>query len=126
MGLDISHNAFHGAYSSFMRFRLAIVEAVGGTYERPSYLLPDGYEKENAPGLHEFLSHSDSDGEISPESCKVIADELEAILPKIEEMDLNEYEWGHITRDGGILAVTKRFIEGCRKAHEANEPLNFH
>ncbi|WP_244185725.1 hypothetical protein [Bacillus sonorensis] len=37
-------------------------------------------------GLTEFFGHSDCDGEISPEMCKIVADELEAILPYVEEL----------------------------------------
>ncbi len=32
MGLDCSHNAFHGAYSSFNRFRQFVSKSIGGSY----------------------------------------------------------------------------------------------
>jgi hypothetical protein len=70
------------------------------------------------------MSHSDCDGNISPEMCLKIADELEALLPAIEKVQ--GFEGGHITRDGGLLAVTKRFISGCRDAAKNNETLEFH
>lgn len=32
MGLDISHDAFHGAYSAFNSLRQEVAHAVGGSY----------------------------------------------------------------------------------------------
>lgn len=46
----------------------------------------DGYSTKTHKGLTEFFGHSDCDGEISPEMCKIVADELEAILPYVEEL----------------------------------------
>lgn len=147
MGLDCSKDAFHGAYSAFNSFREAVAHAVGGSYpphfkrdekgallrgenDRPirdetldenSFYTDDGYSPANNPGLWEFLSHSDCDGEISPEMCKKVADELELLLDKMPEEC-----FGHIARDGGYRAVLQRFIDGCRASYEANEPLDFH
>jgi hypothetical protein len=61
-----------------------------------------------------------ADGEISPEMCAVVANDLEPLLDKMT--------WeahGHIARDGGFRAVLQRFIDGCRAAHAADEPLLF-
>jgi hypothetical protein len=131
MGLDTTHDAFHGAYSAFNRFRQAVAAAMGGSY--PPHAQdgrnPDlwywgtGYSAESHPGLYEFLAHSDCDGEISPEMCRRVADEMEILLPAIEEHGLG---CGHIERDGGYGAVARRFIAGCRRAAEAGEPLGFH
>lgn len=135
MGLNCSHDAFRGAYSSFSRLREFIAKSIGGSYppHKDDSLNPgmwywgEGYSLESHPGLYEFLTHSDCDGEISPEMCVHVADELEAVLPMVEEMEAKEGPGaGHIFRDGGYTAVTKRFIQGCRQAAEANEPLIFH
>ena len=84
------------------------------------------YYVENKLGLIEFLGHSDCDGEISSNMCKLVADELEEILPQIEYVAEEKIEEsGHIFRDGGYVAVTKRFIDGCRLAHKNNEDLKF-
>ena len=152
MGLDVSHDAFHGAYSAFNRFRQFICAVMGegnsfpphfvfteeGDLERDDdgrvkyvegfsedyfYIVLEDYPRESNPGLYAFLEHSDWDGDISPEMCIKVADELEALLPAAEQL-----KWradGHIGRDGGYVAVMKRFIAGCRKAAEANEPLRF-
>lgn len=135
MGLDTTHDAFHGAYSAFNNFRRFLLKSIGGSFppHENKELLDghwywgegQGYSSETHKGLLEFFAHSDCDGEISPEMCKIVADELEAILPKVEELSKTEQAYGHILRDGGWVEVTKRFIEGCRLAHERNEPLEF-
>lgn len=150
MGLDTTHDAFHGAYSAFNRLRQAVCAATGGSFpphweygpggelkkdERgrtiyrtdiaaDHFACGDAYASDSHPGLYEFLAHSDCDGEISPEMCAKVADDLEALLPRIEAL-----EWadaGHIARDGGYVAVVRRFIAGCRAAAAAGEPLGFH
>jgi len=63
----------------------------------------DGYSTKTHKGLTEFFGHSDCDGEISPEMCKIVADELEAILPYVEELAKKEMPHGHILRDGGYI-----------------------
>lgn len=112
MGLDTSHDAFHGAYSAFNNLRQEVAHAVGGSYgphwlraysgelardkdgypiidtslEPDKFYLPDEVTREKYPGLWEFLLHSDCDGEISPEMCVKVADDLEALLPKMPEV----------------------------------------
>jgi len=133
MGLDTTHDAFHGAYSAFNRFRTIVCKAAGGSFpphdnkelDPRMFYLPDDDADTRYPGLWEFLKHEDCDGEISPEKCKQVADDLEALLPKIEEVAPKE-EAGHIAHQGGYVEVTKKFIAGCRKAHELNETLEFH
>ena len=149
MGLDISHGAFGGAYSSFNRFRQAVAWAAGCIF--PHYDLsnpreverlkeldayppqdklgdsywyaPDGFNTAR-PALHKFLCHSDCDGQIPPQECADLANELELLLPKIED---NPYPAaGHILRDGGYTKVLERFIGGCRLAASRGEPLDFH
>ena len=148
MGLDTSHDAFHGAYSAFNRFRQMICFVIGGSHP-PHYeynddfsfkpevagLLPIradldenmvyfGQDLEDDSGLVELLLHSDYNGEISPEMCVKIADELEELLPKIES--LPDTSGGHIKARGGYVGVTRKFIDGCRAAAAAGEPLIFH
>jgi len=131
MGLDISHDAFCGAYSAFNRFRQAALKAFGGSWppHDNESLEPGRWywesSKEENPGLYEFFCHSDCDGEIEPELCGKLADELELLLPKIEELEGMFPAGGHIERNGGYAQVTKDFIAGCREAHSLNEPLEF-
>lgn len=147
MGLYVSHDAFYGAYSSFQRLRQRVAYAAGGSY--PPHLLrfasgevyfgenglpiadktldkgrwywnSEKYSKETHPGLYEFLCHSDCDGEISPEMCVHVANDLETLLPLMPTSGD-----GHIALRGGYKAVLEQFIAGCRKATAANEPLFF-
>lgn len=151
MGLDCSHDAFHGAYSAFNRLRQAVCYAMGGSFPPHFKLNPDGtfmynaegtmhivdktipediwqcsdkYTEESHPGLYEFMTHSDCDGEISPDMCIKVADELEALLPKVAALKIEAT--GHIEHQGGYVEVLKRFIEGCRCAAKRYEPLEFH
>ena len=134
MGLDVSHDAFHGAYSAFNRFRKSICRAMGGSFpphdteyhEDGDKLLPrlwywgHGYGPETHPGLEVLLSHSDCDGVISPADCVAVADDLEALLPHI-----TGHGSGHIADQGGYAEVTRKFIDGCRLAAAKGEDLVF-
>lgn len=57
--------------------------------------------------------------------CKVVADELQSILPYIEVLEEREPASGQLLARGGYVQVTKDFIEGCGEAHRKNEPLEF-
>lgn len=152
MGLDISHDAWHGAYSSFHRYRVKIAEVAGlppldlmeGFYDVSgidtpltllNYKYPVGDELEmsqlrrifkqmpikweclKANPLHELLYHSDCDGYINWSICGKIADELEKLLPLLDEDG-----GGHI---GNYKEKTQQFIEGLRLAHANKEKLEF-
>jgi hypothetical protein len=131
MGLDISHDAFSGAYSAFNRLRQVIAEATGGSFpphddpakNRDWYYSGDVHQ-ESMPGLWEFMLHSDCDGEIAPDLCARLADDLEQILPRVEA--LQKPDAGHIARAGGYAAVVRQLIKGARAAAEAGEPLEFY
>jgi len=118
MGLDTTHNAFHGAYSGFDHLRRRLVEqACQGTYRdgRDHYYWT--FESERVPhdvrpGMYALLNHSDCEGDLSPQQCTDVAQFL---------------EWAdrHIT---DVYAKDKaaQFARGCRLAAEANETLEFH
>ena len=135
MVLRVSHNAFEAQYSAFNRFRKFVLTSIGGSYPPHHqedldgdkwYWNPDmPFSSESNPGLKEFLCHSDCDGEISPEMCKIVADELESILPYIETLEEKEKATGQLLARGGYAQVTKDFIVGCRVAHFNVEPLEF-
>lgn len=139
MGLDISHDTWHGAYSEFMRWRQKIAEVAGlpplalmqGFYKFPkgnelemSQLndirkqLPIKWECLNPSPLHELLYHPDSDGYINYVACGKIADELEKLLPLLP----NEDAGAHI---GNWQDKTRQFIKGLRKANSKKEKLRF-
>ncbi len=134
MGLTCSHGAFDGAYSAFNQFRQFIAKATGGSFPphenkdlSPNHwYFGDGYNNETHKGLYEFLTHSDCDGEISPEICVEVYKDLEALMPNIEKLAETEpIGSGHLARDGGYVQVTKEFIKGCKLASLSNEPLEF-
>lgn len=147
MGLDTSHGAWHGAYSAFMRWRQEIARIAGIPLElmegfygpKINEIALAGFAGKNAEPLmemvarncpikwaalkpdplHVLLSHSDCDGEIAPNDCAKIADRLEEIIPQLPAGDGG----GHI---GNWRDKTRTFIDGCRAAAAAKEPLDFH
>lgn len=109
MGLDVSHGAFNGAYSSFARFREAVFVAAGRRIPRSKI------------GLSEFLEHSDYDGQISPELAAACADEMEELLPVLDEMAEKQF----YTDELPYGDRARIWIDGCRLAAEKGEPLEF-
>jgi hypothetical protein len=117
MGLDTTHNAWHGAYSSFHSWRVEVAKQAGfpplemmagfgGIRSWDDYL--------DHP-LYELLSHSDCDGDIKWETCKIVADGLSEILDKMPD------EYGYSLRK-----KTKQFIDGLMLAYNSKENLEFH
>lgn len=141
MGLDVTHDAFSGAYSAFNRFRQVVAKAAGCSYpnhtedfvsgdetiplaelDQGRYYTPSGFNKTN-PGLTAFFVSNDCEGTFSPKVCKQMADEMEAVLHGI---DAQGSDWGHIERDGGFGAVARKYITGCRLAHSLKEKMVYH
>ncbi len=132
MGLDTTHDAWSGAYSAFHRWRTRIAEVSGyaqqwaaGRFEidDDEDASEDGIYAgnwKNAPSdaILLLLLHSDCDGELAPEHCRLLADRLEGLLP-----NLHGDGGGHL---GDYRAKTEQFIKGLREAAAANEPLGFH
>lgn len=136
MGLDTSHDCWHGPYSAFMRWRCEIAKAAGF----PPLQLMDGFCKvpKGVPlgvdvpseyiGLERYLPvswsyffgdplsillhHSDCDGEIRWQDCRRIANRLSDTLPGIAD------QW--------VKGKTEQFIEGLNNAHDAEENVIFH
>lgn len=118
MALDTTHNAWHGAYSAFMRWRVEIARLSG----IPDLLLMDGFTENGIPWdnkhpLYHLLNHSDCDGYINWSKLTTIADHLETLLPSLD------YDGGgHI---GNFKDKTKLFIDGCRLAVSEKKKLEF-
>lgn len=118
MGLDTSHNAWHGPYSSFGNFRkklaahigidLLNMEGFGGTGEWD--LIEDDAKI--------LLSHSDCDGEILPDDCKKLATRLREILPTLPEKDKTGFY--------SLYELTETFAKGCELAASKKESIEFH
>lgn len=125
MGLDTTHDCWHGPYSSFGRWRAALAEQVGRPVKTDAsgelrYSLPEGeWELRNFQGwwdetpddiLDVLFVHSDCDGYIFPHHAGLLADALEAIK----------------TGDPDIDKLTIQFVWGLRQAADAGEIVGFH
>jgi hypothetical protein len=127
MGLDTSHDAWHGAYSAFARFRAGLARAAG----MPGGPLRDWFERDAAPYLPiswdvlgpdpliVLLDHSDCDGEIAAADCGPLADRIEELIPLLPGAD----DPGHI---GSWAKKARQFVAGLRLAASRGEALDFH
>jgi hypothetical protein len=123
MGLDISHNTWSGAYSSFSTWR----QEVARVAKLPNLNLMEGFGG-NMPWdsllehpLYELMNHPDNEGEIEWRHLAKIADELERLLPLLPDekgVDVNSW-FGYRDR-------TEQFIKGLRLAYKKKENLRFH
>lgn len=133
MGLDTSHDCWHGPYSAFTRWRNALAVAADWQIENvDGYMLPKNIDwnqitEENIMGQWDHMpedplviiqAHSDCDGEIPWQFCGPLADRLEQLLPKLPD--------GHGVRELSLQSATQRFIDGLREAAAAQEPVDFH
>lgn len=114
MGLDTTHDAFHGAYSSFHRFRKGLIQLTDNISidDLNGYGGHIPYESIKEEGVRRLINQSDCDGEISPQDCKIIADSLDVYIPK---MDV----------DSELYSRSIQFRDGCLLAHSKGETLEF-
>lgn len=112
MGLDTTHDCWHGSYSAFNRFRRELAKSIGINLDAMY-----GYggdtpfpNKEDEP-LVILLDHSDCDGEIVPVDCLPLANRLEEIASRLP--------------DYGLRAAALQFASGLRRAYANNEPVEF-
>lgn len=152
MGLDISHDAWHGAYSAFMTWRIKIAEVAGF----PPLELMEGYYFEDNHNPFTLLDYRYPNGdELDMASLRRIRQRLpikwdlfaghpltellthsdcdgfisygkcKKIADALEELLPllpDENAGGHI---GDWKAKTKQFIEGCRAAYAEKKRLEF-
>lgn len=124
MGLDTTHNCWHGAYSSFNTWRNKVAEAagykmkdfdgvVGPDIDWDSITEDNLYgEWERAPEdpLMILIAHSDCEGKIPAEYTKPLADRLTQLHPILF---------------GPWKKKTQQFINGLLYAHSNNEDVEF-
>jgi hypothetical protein len=147
MGLDTTHDCWHGAYSAFSRWRDMLAEAAGYNLHKvdfedttfpatmrlamldwgligPKYLngdwdqIPVRIDGTPDPLLI-LLTHYDCEGFIKTEHTGPLADRLEELLPALEGKDGG----GHI---GLYAEKTQQFIKGLRLASKRGEKVTFH
>lgn len=142
MGLDTSHDCWHGSYSAFNRWRDKLAEVAGYTGHPNANgsttididwgciegvigrdldgkwpfmpVRPDG----TPDPLIVLIAHQDCDGEIQAEFCAPLADRLEELIPLLGEEDGR----GHV---GLYRDATQTFIAGLRNAAKAKESVEF-
>lgn len=153
MGLDTSHDAWHGAYSAFNRWRDKLGEVAGYTYHHDVHDLSDGQiirSVRMTPDIdwgcieatigHDLFGKWPSmpvrpDGTPDPlivllahSDCEgeIQAEFCAPLADRLEELlpALGDEEGGgHV---GSYREATERFIRGLRAAAEEGEPLGFH
>lgn len=134
MGLDTTHDCWHGPYSAFMRWRQwlnyyialdraeasadwkeisfmgATREAINSAWNRQLYA-------DQSVPLNVLMAHSDCDGEIAAEVCAPLADALQSLVDRrMPPRALYDEQ----------RPATERFIAGLRAAAAANESVGFH
>lgn len=136
MGLDVSHDCWHGAYGAFSRWRDMLAKVAG--YEiakmetdmglRETVLIDWGHvtqanlegdwDETPADPLLIVIAHSDCDGWIRVRDLVPLADRLTELLPLLPEGEAP----GHVRnwRD-----KTQAFIDGLRLAAERSEDVEF-
>lgn len=117
MGLDTSHNAWNGPYSSFNRFREKLAKMIGiDLNQMEGFGGSNSWDKVN-DGLVPLLNHSDCDGHLTPEESKMIADRLDELMPQITIDDAG---------DSDFYQKVLKFRNGCVKAFKKYEVIDFH
>lgn len=124
MGLDTTHDAWHGAYSAFARWRQKLAEVAGiPDYLQMSIKLDVDANLQGDWGRHPdetlwlLLAHSDCDGYLKPREAEAIANRLEELLPLLDGDG-----GGHV---GSYREKTQQFIDGLRAAVAAGEVVEF-
>lgn len=139
MGLDCTHDAWHGAYSAFDRFRKMLWDASGGElgyYERSEGINEHGpacwaqewpescFEGEWAEypedPLLVLMIHSDCGGAIKHDITLRLAERLEELAPL-----LPAYGAGHLSPPNHPRERAFQFARGLREAHAEGEDLRF-
>lgn len=118
MGLDTSHDAWHGPYSSFMEWRKWLANQIGFNLNEMDGFGGSKPFEQMKHNIRPLLDHSDCDGELSPDECRQIAFGLQQILdalPADEPSEAWSNKW-----------LTERFMKGCLRAAVANESIDFH
>ena len=121
MGLDTSHDCWHGPYSAFRRFREKIAEVAWGVTD--CYSDDERFDKmvsDNASdGLLAIVDHSDCDGEIEPARQLALAERLEQIADRLDTGANSQ------VRGEGFSVAARRFAAGLRAANAAGEAVVF-
>lgn len=128
MGLDTTHNAWHGPYSSFGDWRKKIAKLKGFNLTDMIGFGGDtewSIEQISDP-LYPLLNHSDCDGSLSPKECALIAHGLSEIIPIANATMQPDWDSHQKEEHYYFIELVDQFREGCIKAFKANESIEFH
>jgi hypothetical protein len=145
MGLDTSHDCWHGAYGAFGRWRDKLAEVAGYEIAKVDFSGRSGgvadllgphdmvlidwghvteaqlngdWDETPADPLLVLIAHSDCDGWIRAAQAGPLADRLQELLPLLPD----EEAPGHVRH---WHTTTQRFIDGLRAAAAAGEDVEF-
>jgi hypothetical protein len=119
MGLDTTHNCFHGSYGTFNKFRYELAKQIGINlndyieYNGNGNKILDNVDHDLIP----LLNHSDCDGELTPDECKRIVNGLNEVLNNLDSHTKNNF----YNFEQRII----QFRDGCKKAIKLNENVKF-
>lgn len=115
MGLDTTHECWHGSYSSFNAWRRWLAGKAG--FDLDSMLGFGGHTDWStvSSGLVPLLNHSDCDGEISPDDAALIAPALDEVVENATEQD-----------EPWMVERARQFSRGCKVASSLKEHIEFH
>jgi hypothetical protein len=118
MGLDTTHNCWHGDYSSFMTFRIQLAKQIG--INLLDFAGFDGNKswKYINHDIKTLLKHSDCDGSISANQAKKIVSGLNSILENFKTT-------GDNFTDDRLKERIIQFRDGCLDAISKNESVLF-
>jgi hypothetical protein len=122
MGLSTTHGCYNGSYTYFGAWRHEIARAVGVDLWKMKGYAAKGVQKKPLSWdvlgndvIRVLLDHPDNTGHINWKHTEKLADRLEELLPSIK----------NYPPENDFKAVTKKFIEGLRLAHEKHEKVLF-
>jgi len=150
MGLDTTHDAFHGGYGSYTTLREALLIAAGYKVDDKAYppmcIWDDDTQDIDStkpewdrarlgeidrdewpwdPIIY-LWAHEDCDGIIKPAMAGAIADRIEELLPKIQAATLTfAPAWADSTRGRTTTTMASQFLSGLREASLAGEDVEF-
>lgn len=155
MGLDTTHDCWHGSYRAFAEWRNALATAAGydlvevgttsGHHVVCADIGDDLYTEDHARGvwkhppedfLHVLLTHSDAEYRIRREHTSSLADRLESLLPALDSVAPALAPGGERPVPLGYTPIdppqvehwkaqTRRFVAGLRTAAAAGEAVKF-
>lgn len=116
MGLDTTHNCFHGAYSSFHRFRKTIGLQIGIELDKMEGFGGETPWDKVSPDLYPLLSHSDCDGKLTVSECKKVYRGLNELVSNFNP---------ELPHDSDFLQRVDQFKEGLMDAINKKQQVKF-